>query len=191
MYKKYCLFLCIAILTSFDVFGAQLVGSEVLLCSNGYTTDGTTCTSYTAGICESGNYQIATDMTAFVAPDTGTIKCSTAGYKESEIPSEMSIVYQGLLVGSETLLCSNGYTTDGTTCTTYSAGICESGNYQIATGMSAFVAPDAGTSKCSVAGYKSSELPSITSVIYQGLVVGSETLLCSNGYTADGSVGHS
>ena len=75
--KKF-IFVFLSILLCGNVFAAQLVGNEITLCANGYSSDGSTCTTYADGECGTGYYDLTTDSTSFVAPN-GNV-CATSGY---------------------------------------------------------------------------------------------------------------
>ena len=170
----YLAFACM-LLYCVDAHTAGLVGSAVLLCDNGYSTDGSTCTAYTNGNCPSGSYQVGTGLSTFTAPDVGTGQCSIAGYKPKTISNEFSIVYSGLIIGSTSVLCDNGYSTDGSNCTAYTSGYCPSGYYDLHLNTNTFTAKSSGT--CA-SGYSVHQIQE-----YCGFDVSSETCvdLCMDG----------
>lgn len=97
---------------------AQLVGSEILLCDNGYSADNSTCTTYEVGDCSADYYDVKAGATTFVSSVNDT--CSVAGYKSRTLPdTTIELIYYGMVVGSEILLCDNGYSPDNSTCTEY------------------------------------------------------------------------
>lgn len=165
---------------------AQLVGSEITLCTNGFSPDGSTCTTYGAGECGVGYYDLTSSATSFVSTTAGGV-CNVAGYKARTLPdTTIELIYHGAVIGSEITLCANGYSPNGTTCTTYGVGDCSADYYDVKAGATTFVS--SVNDSCSVAGYKSRTLPDTTiELIYYGMVVGSEILLCDNGYSPDNS----
>lgn len=179
------LFFCCVFINSSRVMGAEIVGSPILLCENGYSADGSTCTTYNdGGRCDSGYYQlISTD--SFIAPQE--TECRYATYKKVTLPdTAMYPMYFGVLVGDPVTLCTNGYSTDGSTCTTYTQKNCDAGYHTPTGNQSSFTAPESDL--CQIAGYSKKTYPDTTAyVIYNGLIVGSEITLCTNGYSADGS----
>jgi len=165
---------------------AQLVGNEVLLCTNGYSPDNSTCVTYDMGDCGSSDYNDLTpSSTSFISP-SGT-SCTTSGYKAKILPdTTVTLIYHGAVIGDEITLCNNGYSVNGTSCSTYSRGDCETNYYEIVTNATSFVSPS-GTS-CTTSGYKAKTLPNTTiTLVYHGAVIGDEITLCSNGYSADGT----
>ena len=116
---------------------AQLVGSEITLCTNGFSPDGSTCTTYGAGDCASGYYDLTPTSTSFVSTMNGT--CSASGYKSRTLPdTTITMMYHGAVVGSEIALCTNGYSPDGSTCTTYGTTNCPSDYYNVNVGATSF-----------------------------------------------------
>lgn len=164
---------------------AQLVGSEITLCTNGYSPDGSTCTTYDNGDCETGYYDLTPSATSFVSSNTAN--CSVSGYKSRTLPdTTITLVYHGAVVGDEITLCSNGYSPDGSSCSTYSRGDCASNYHEIVTNATSFVSPTSNV--CSASGYKKHTMPDTsTTITYHGAVLGDEITLCTNGYSADGS----
>jgi len=58
---------------------AEIVGSEILLCDNGYSPDNQTCETYTVGECGAGFYDVGLGSTTFVSPTDSY--CSYTSYK--------------------------------------------------------------------------------------------------------------
>ena len=168
---------------------AEIVGPEVLLCNNGYSTDGSTCTPYAQGVCASGSYQVTTSDIAFLTPDAGTGSCSNAGYHTYSLTySGVTLTTGGVVSGAEVTLCDNGYSTNGTTCTTYTQGSCESGSHLVSISAVAFLSPDAGTGTCSIPGYQPRTITYAgLSLTTNGVEWGTGPTLCINGFSADGS----
>ena len=164
---------------------AQLVGNEITLCTNGYSADGSTCTTYSDGDCGTGYHEITPSATTFVSSMNGT--CSASGYRARTLPdTTISLVYHGAVIGDEISLCTNGYSPNGSTCSTYSRGDCDSNYHEITPSATSFVSSMNGT--CSASGYRARTLPDTTiSLVYHGAVIGDELTLCANGYSADGS----
>ena len=184
VFSKKLLVLVFCICINIDVFGAQIVGSEITLCSNGYSANGSSCASYSQNNCDSGYHDIlASD--AFIAPQE--TECRYATYKKQTLPDITTyLVYNGILIGSETTLCSNGYSTNGSSCTSYSQNNCDSGYYDPIGNQTSFVAPE--NELCRVTGYKQTVCPDTTiNIVYNGILIGSEITLCSNGYSTNGS----
>ena len=119
---------------------AQLVGSEILLCTNGFSPDNTTCTTYGVGDCDTGYYDLTPSETSFFATTNGV--CARGGYYHLEtLPDTATAVYyHGILLGDETTLCTNGYSPDNTTCTTYSSGDCPTGYLDVSPASTSFAA---------------------------------------------------
>lgn len=178
-------FIFVFLFTCTGANSAQLVGSEITLCTNGFSPDGSTCTTYGTGDCNSGYYDLTPSSTSFVS--TTSDVCNVSGYKSATLPdTTIAIIYHGAVVGDEITLCTNGYSADGSTCSTYSAGDCTSGYHEIVTNTTSFVSPTSNV--CNVSGYKKHTMPDTsTTITYHGAVVGSEITLCANGYSADGS----
>lgn len=143
LFSKKLLVLTFCVCINTDVFGAQIVGSEITLCSDGYSANGTSCTSYAQNNCDSGYHDIlATD--AFIAPQE--TECRYATYKKQTLPDTTTyLIYNGILVGAEITLCSNGYSTNGSSCTTYSNGYCPNDYYDLNNGETTFKALNAGS----------------------------------------------
>ena len=120
------------------VYHGAVLGEEITLCNNGYSSNGSSCSTYSRGDCsDSSYYEIATNSTSFVAPN-GNV-CSTSGYKSRTLPNTtITMVYHGAVVGDEITLCNNGYSADGSSCTTYASSGCPSDFYNINTGAAAF-----------------------------------------------------
>ena len=177
-------FIGIAIFTN-AANSAQLVGSEILLCTNGYSPDNSTCTTYGAGDCESGYYDFSPSATTIVSPTDN--QCAYASYKAKTLPdTTISVVYHGAVLGDEITLCTNGYSPDNSTCSTYARGDCETNYYELEPSATSFVSPSGNM--CNVGGYKSHTMPDTTiSVVYHGAVLGNEITLCTNGYSPDNS----
>jgi len=162
---------------------AQLVGAEITLCTNGFSPDNSTCTTYGGGDCDSGYYDLTPTATSFVSAMNGT--CSTSGYKSRTLPdTTITLVYHGAIVGDEITLCNNGYSSNNSSCSTYSRGDCDSGYYDLTPTATSFVSTMNGT--CSASGYKSRTLPdTMITLVYHGAVVGDEITLCNNGYSSN------
>ena len=109
----------------YPIFSGTLVsGAEVKICDNGYTTDRSSCTNYDTGnnTCRSGYYLVLGDGNSF-GPllDQG---CQST-YTRRTRPDNMYPIYTGTVVsGAEIKICDNGYTTDRSSCTTYSQSQC-------------------------------------------------------------------
>ena len=164
-------------------FGASLSSIEPLICNNGYSDDGSTCTTYDVGDCDSGYYELESNNESVIAPN-GSM-CQVSSYKTTTMPDTIvTLTYHGLLVGEEITLCNNGYAaTNASTCTTYSAGNCGSGYYEPPSNESTFIAPN-GTS-CQVSTYKiANALDTVVTLTYHGTIIGDEITLCNHGYAA-------
>lgn len=165
---------------------AQLVGNEITLCTNGYSADGSTCTPYDVGNCDSGYYDMNIASTEFISQTL--YSCTYNGYTKTTLPdTNIVIKYSGASIGDEITLCSNGYSADGSTCTTYDMGDCDTGYYEIVTNSTSFVSTTKNH-QCIYTNYKSKLMPdNIIALYYHGAVLGDEITLCTNGYSADGS----
>ena len=136
--------ICCLFFTS-ALFAAQIVGSEVLLCDNGYSPDNTTCTTYGIGNCDSGYHDITPSSGSFMITTPSEDLCDIGGYKPRTLPdTTVAVIHNGAIVGSEVLLCDNGYSPDNTTCTTYGAANCPTGYYGVVAGSASF-APKNGS----------------------------------------------
>ena len=175
----------LAILFCANAYSAQLVGNEITLCTNGYSPDNTTCTTYDTGDCDSGYYDLSPDATSFISPSGDS--CTYASYAARTLPdTTITLVYHGAVVGNEITLCANGYSPDNTSCSTYSRGDCASDYHEIETNATSFISPS--NNLCTYSGYKSRTMPETTITLeYHGAVVGNEITLCANGYSPDGS----
>ena len=165
---------------------ASLSSITPTICTNGYSDDGSTCTTYDVGDCGAGYYELENNTSTTIAPNGST--CQVANYRPATIDSAtFTLTYHGMLVGSTVdNLCTNGYSDDGSTCKTYGAGDCASGNYELTYNTSTTVAPNG--SVCQVVNYKPKTVDNSVSLTYHGLLVGSTVdNLCTNGYSADGS----
>lgn len=131
------LFFCCVFINSARVMGAEIVGSPILLCENGYSANGSTCTTYNdGGRCDSGYYQL-TSADSFIAPQE--TKCRYETYRKVTLPDTvMYPMYLGMLVGDPVTLCTNGYSANGSTCTTYSNGYCPNDYYDLNNGDATF-----------------------------------------------------
>lgn len=128
---------------AFELFYSGLiVGDEVTLCTNGYMSNGL-CTSYTTGNCSSGNYTAGSGL-SFIAPVNGT--CDAPGYRYATIDNAFYGIYNGMLVGNEVTLCTNGRMVNGT-CTAYSTGDCISNYYD--TGIDTNTFAESSNDACS------------------------------------------
>ncbi len=162
---------------------AEIVGSEILLCDNGYSPDNQTCETYTVGECGAGFYDVGLGSTTFVSPTDSY--CSYTSYKAYSLPDNIiEMMYHGAVLGDEITLCNGGYSTDNSTCTSYSAGDCTTGYHEIETNETTFLAASNG--RCSYASYKARTMPdAYTTLEYHGAVMGDEINLCDGGYSTD------
>lgn len=183
---RYCLLYACAIFCACpNAFSAQIVGAEVLLCTNGYSSDNSTCTTYTTGSCDTGYIEFENNPSTFIGAYEN--KCQISTYKKTLVPDTLiALRYSGILSGDETLLCTNGYSSNNSTCTSYATHDCESGYYEQTSNHETFIG--VYDNKCAIATYKKKSVPNTTVVLtYRGVVSGTETLLCSNGYSANNS----
>jgi hypothetical protein len=97
----------------FDIqFSGAVLGDEITLCNNGYSTNGTSCTAYAQGACPNSYHDIKSPDTSFTAYN-GTCGTGYSRYVAQEpcgyMPSKQTCVG----------LCDNGELTTG-------AGTCAS-----------------------------------------------------------------
>lgn len=179
--RQFAAFLFFLVL--FDAHAAQLVGNPITLCNNGYSPDGSTCTSYSAGECDSGYYDLTPSSTSFISPsDT---QCSYASYKPRTLPDTLiTMLYHGAIIGDEITLCNNGYSANNSSCTSYNTGDCDSGYHEIVTNATSFISPSGV--QCTYGGYKPRTMPDTTITLeYHGAILGGEITLCDNGYSTN------
>ena len=183
--KVLCESLCILLVSMNSVLAAQVVGAEKLLCTNGYSSDNSTCTTYTTGSCDTDYIEFEQNPSTFIGVYEN--KCQISTYKKTSVPDTLiALRYNGILSGDETLLCTNGYSSNNSTCTSYAVHDCNSGYYEQTSNHETFIG--VYDNKCAVATYKKKSVPNTTVVLtYRGMVSGSETLLCSNGYSSNNS----
>ena len=152
---KRFIFVLLFTLVCGGVHAAQIIGNEIALCDNGYSADGSTCTSYSTTDCDAGYHDLTPSNASFLAPTNNL--CTYSGYSARTLPdTTITMAYHGFILGDEVVLCNNGYSSDNSTCTTYSAGDCPTGylavsnseasfavyNGSCATGYSKYVAED-------------------------------------------------
>jgi len=183
---KYLLVHLVAILMSVTgAFCAQIVGAEKLLCTNGYSADNSTCTTYDVGNCGSGYIEYENNKSTFIGVYEN--RCQISTYKKQTVPDTLiELTYSGLVSGAEVNLCTNGYSTNNSSCTTYGAHDCASGYYEQTSNTSTFIG--VYDNKCVLSTYKKKTVPETTVVLtYRGLVSGAEVNLCTNGYSTNNS----
>ena len=164
-------------------FGASLRGSTVTLCYRGYTTDGSSCTSYAKHSCDTGFYRAGTGTDTFTA--LFNERCITSTTKRTFISSEMYPIYNGTLMGGTVTLCDNNtFSTDGTTCTAQTQGRCNNGYYQAPGTTSTFTA--LFNDRCVTSTRKVSLLSDFYA-IHTGTLMGNAVTLCDGGYSTNGS----
>lgn len=137
-----------------------------------------------AATCPSGSTMVGANMAyTFTQPNNG--KCEMPGYNLTTIPDELSAIYNGTLVGTAIKVCPNGYL-NGSSCTDYAQGHCESGYYDMA-GVGASAVSERVGNTCVVGGYAVRELPNSVYAIYNGFTAGSTTTLCGADAYRNGS----
>lgn len=171
-------------------FAASLSGLTVTLCADGYADIGSQnsshhCEPYAQGSCDAGYYELPQNSGTFIAPENGQCRSASFG-KYTTALDIFDFTYTGVIIGSEITLCDDGYSRDGSTCTSYDAANCDSGNYKLVGTETAFV--DVGVNDtCDTTGFtkKLTLMDSLIYLIYNGVLVGSEITLCDNGYSTD------
>ena len=155
-------------------------GPERLVCDNGYTINGSSCRTYTRGVCSSGNVMIDTSRQSF-KPTTSGGTCSDSGYVVVTLPTGFEIL-NSYTSGPERLVCNNGYTINGSSCRTYARGACSSGNVMIAmprtslrTKTTAGTCPDSLNAVALPTGFE----------LLNSYTLGPTPVVCTNGYSAN------
>lgn len=137
-----------------------------------------------AATCPSGSTMVGANMAyTFTQPNNG--KCEMPGYNLTTIPDELSAIYNGTLVGTAIKVCPNGYL-NGSSCTDYAQGHCESGYYDMA-GVGASAVSERVGNTCVVGGYAVRELPNSVYAIYNGFTAGTTISLCGADAYRNGS----
>ena len=100
-------FIFVFLFTCTGAESAQLVGSEITLCTNGFSPDGSTCTTYGTSNCPTDYYNVNVGATSF-AQNTGS--CAS-GYKQYEAEDSCGFEPEGKTCVN---FCENGDMTTGT-----------------------------------------------------------------------------
>lgn len=138
-----------------------------------------------AATCPADHNKVGLDMAYSFTQPVGS-KCNMPGYSLVIVPDALSPIYNGATIGTAVTLCPGGYK-NGSSCTNYAQGHCESGYYDMAGVAQSAVSAKVGNS-CLVPGYRQREIPDEMYAIYNGFSVGSTTTLCgSNAYRSGSS----
>ena len=138
-----------------------------------------------AATCPANHNKVGRDLSfSFTQPVNG--KCEMPGHHLTTIPDEFVAIYNGATIGSAVTLCPGGYK-NGSSCTSYTQGHCDSGYYDMAGVSQSAVSAKAGNS-CLVPGYRQREIPDVMYPIYNGFTAGTAATLCgSNAYRSGSS----
>ena len=128
-----------------------------------------------AATCPANHNKVGRDLAYSFTQPVGS-KCNMPGYHLADIPDELVPIYNGATIGSAVTLCPGGYK-NGSSCTNYAQGHCESGYYDMAGVAQSAVSAKVGNS-CLVPGYRQREIPDEMYAIYNGFAVGTATTLC-------------
>lgn len=77
-----------------------------------------------------------------MAPVSGA--CSVGGYTLANIPDGLTPRYNGMILGTATTLCTNGYF-NGSECVSYTSGDCDTNYYDLALNANTFSDMSGGT----------------------------------------------
>jgi len=178
---------CVFALFSSSIFAAQITGSGVKICENGYLIDnGSTCVSYAKGNCDTGYYELPANTGSFMAPSSNNL-CTTSSYtKYTNALDVFDFTYTGIILGDAVTLCDNGYSTDSSTCTSYVQSNCENNFHRQAGVEKSFVDVSANDT-CDTTGftYYLTLSDVLINMVYNGVLIGTELTLCDNGYSPD------
>lgn len=194
--KYNILFVLTAVISVFgsDSFGASTGGLTVMLCDNGYADNSSStaanrhCEPYAQGNCPSGYYELPENSGSFIAT-TGNGRCQSASFSKYTTSLDIfDFTYTGVILGDAITLCDNGYSRNNSDCTTYARANCDASHYKLVGTETSFV--DVGANDtCDTTGFvnKLTLSDTLSYLVYNGILVGSELTLCSNGYLTDGS----
>jgi len=177
---------CILLLSLNGANSASLVGGTILLCANGYSTDGSSCTTYAKGnICNTGYVEHTGNAESFIGLYDG--KCQVSTYKRTTVPDTLvTLRYSGIIAGDSVTLCGRQYSTNGTSCSSYSRGLCANNYLEYTANESSFIGPYNG--KCQISNYKKTTVPdTFVTLTYHGIIAGDSVSLCNGGYSTNGS----
>ena len=112
--------------SQFEILNSYTTGPERKVCNNGYSIDGSSCRTYTQGVCSSGNVMINMPNTSLKST-TSNGTCPNS-LNAVALPSQFEIL-NSYTLGPAPVVCTNGYSSNRTSCTAYTRGNCPT-NYK-------------------------------------------------------------
>ena len=120
-------YMVVSIPAGFEILNSYISGAERKLCAKGYSINGTSCRTYAQGSCASGNVMIDMPRTSLKST-TKNGTCANDLVAKS-LPNGFEVLNSYLINGFSPKICTNGYTTNRSSCTTYGSTNCPT-NYR-------------------------------------------------------------